>query len=429
MQGSSTRLDLFTQPLRQLMEKESSGGIVLFASGVLGLVIANSVYAEAYQHFLHLPVNLSIGAVGLKKSLQHFINDGLMAIFFFMVGLEIKRELLVGELSRRDQAILPLFAAALGMAVPALIYVAFVAAEGGSSELYKGWAIPSATDIAFAIGIIALVGRGVPLGLKVLLVAIAIIDDLGAILVIAIFYTPQISLLPLLLGIIFFFAMFSLNRSGVASLLPYVLLGIILWVCVLNSAVHATIAGVLTAFCVPLRLKNAHGVSPLIQMEHTLAPWVNFGILPLFGFVNSGVSFAEIGSLSAVLLHPITLGISCGLFFGKQIGITGTIWLLVKLGWGRMPQGCNWKHIYAMSLMCGIGFTISLFIGALSYADSPLIAQARIGVFIGSLASALFGFLLMKHLAKQGLESIPSAKATARAKSNANPNAKLRAKR
>ena len=427
MQGSSTRLDLFTQPLRQLMEKESSGGIVLFSSGVLGVLIANSVYAEAYKHFLHLPVNLSIGAVGLNKTLQHFINDGLMAIFFFMVGLEIKRELLVGELSRRDQAILPLFAAALGMAVPALIYVAFVAAEGGSSELYKGWAIPSATDIAFAIGIIALVGRGVPIGLKVLLVAIAIIDDLGAILVIAIFYTPQISLLPLLLGIIIFFAMFSLNRSGVASMMPYVLLGIILWVCVLNSAVHATIAGVLAAFCIPLRLKNAHGDSPLIQMEHTLAPWVNFAILPLFGFVNSGVSFAEIGSLSAVLLHPITLGISCGLFFGKQIGITGTIWVLVKLGWGRMPQGCNWKHIYAMSLMCGIGFTISLFIGALSYAHSPLIAQARIGVFIGSLASALFGFLLMRHLAKQGLESIP-LKATSLAKSNAKPNAKSNAK-
>ena len=414
MEKNSTRLNLFTQPLRQIMEKESSGGIVLFASGVLGLLIANSAYAEAYKHFLHLPVNLSIGAVGLKKTLQHFINDGLMAVFFFLVGMEIKRELLVGELSRRDQAILPLFAAAFGMAIPALIYVAFVAAEGGGSELYRGWAIPSATDIAFAIGIIALVGRGVPLGLKVLLVAIAIIDDLGAILVIAIFYTPQISLLPLLLGIIFLFAMFSLNRSGVASLLPYALLGIILWVCVLNSAVHATIAGVLTAFCIPLRLKNAHGISPLIQTEHTLAPWVNFGILPLFGFVNSGVSFAEIGSLSALLLHPITLGISCGLFFGKQIGITGAIWLLVKMGWGRMPQGCEWRHIYAMSMMCGIGFTISLFIGALSYAHSPLIAQARIGVFIGSLSSALFGFLLMRRLAREALESVAPTKAKAR---------------
>ena len=404
MKDKPTTLTQFTEPLRMLMEKESSGGIVLFVSAVFGIMIANSIYAEAYKHFLHLPVNLSIGAIGLKKTLQHFINDGLMAIFFFLIGLEIKRELLVGELSRREQAILPLCAAVLGMAVPALIYVSFVAAQGGSSELYRGWAIPSATDIAFAIGIIALVGRGVPISLKVLLVAIAIIDDLGAILVIAIFYTPQISLLPLLLGIIFLLAMFSLNRSGVASMLPYVLLSIVLWVCVLNSAVHATIAGVLAAFCIPLRLKNAHGVSPLIQTEHTLAPWVNFTILPLFGFVNSGVSFAEIGSLSAVLLHPITLGISCGLFFGKQIGITGAIWVLVKMGWGRMPQGCNWLHIYAMSLMCGIGFTISLFIGALSYAESPLIAQARIGVFIGSLASALFGFLLMKHLAKQALE-------------------------
>ena len=432
MKSTHTRLDLFTQPFRQLMEKESSGGIVLFASGVLGLLIANSVYAESYKHFLHLPVNLSVGAVGLKKTLQHFINDGLMAVFFFLVGLEIKRELLVGDLSRRDQAILPLVAAVFGMAVPALIYVAFVAAEGGGSDLYRGWAIPSATDIAFAIGIIALVGRGVPVGLKVLLVAIAIIDDLGAILVIAIFYTPQISLLPLLLGIIILFALSSLNRSGVASLLPYVLLGIVLWVCVLNSAVHATIAGVLTAFCIPLRLKNAHGVSPLIQMEHSLAPWVNFGILPLFGFVNSGVSFAEIGSFSALLLHPVTLGISCGLFFGKQIGITGTIWLLVKMGWGRMPQGCGWMHIYAMSLMCGIGFTISLFIGALSYADSPLIAQARIGVFIGSLSSAALGFFLMKRLAKQGLASSPLRKARVRlpnkSKAKSQRNARRRAK-
>ncbi len=424
MAKAPTRLDQFTGPLRLLMEKESSGGIVLFVSGVLGLVIANSVYADAYKHLLHLPVNLSVGAIGLKKTLQHFINDGLMAIFFFLVGMEIKRELLVGELSRRNQAVLPLFAAALGMAVPALIYVSFVAAQGGGSELYRGWAIPSATDIAFAIGIIALVGRGVPLGLKVLLVAIAIIDDLGAILVIAIFYTPQISLLPLLLGIIFLFAMFSLNRSGVASLLPYALLGIILWVCVLNSAVHATIAGVLTAFCIPLRLKNAHGISPLIQTEHTLAPWVNFGILPLFGFVNSGVSFAEMGSLAAVLLHPVTLGISCGLFFGKQIGITGAIWMLVKLGWGRMPQGCNWLHIYSMSMMCGIGFTISLFIGALSYADSPLITQARLGVFIGSMSSALLGFLLMKRLAQQGLDALPSVSAKTRAKTKANPNSK-----
>ena len=428
MNESHTRLDQFTAPLRQLMEKESSGGIVLFASGVLGLVVANSVYAESYKHFLHLPVNLSIGAVGLQKSLQHFINDGLMAVFFFLVGMEIKRELLVGELSRRDQAILPLFAAVLGMAVPALIYVGFVAAEGGSSELYRGWAIPSATDIAFAIGIIALVGRGVPLGLKVLLVAIAIIDDLGAILVIAIFYTPQIELLPLLLGIIFLGTMFSLNRSGVASMLPYALLGIVLWVCVLNSAVHATIAGVLTAFCIPLRLKNEHGASPLIQTEHSLAPWVNFSILPLFGFVNSGVSFAEIESLSAIMLHPITLGISCGLFFGKQIGITGAIWVLVKLGWGRMPQGCNWLHIYAMSLMCGIGFTISLFIGALSYADNPLIVPARIGVFVGSLASALFGFLLMKRLAQQGLDAIPPSK-TAKSKTKSKTKIHRSAKR
>ncbi len=395
------QLDKVTSPIRELMQKESSGGIVLFASGALGLMVANSFLAEHYEHFLHLPVNLSIGVVGLKKTLQHFINDGLMAIFFFLVGLEIKRELVAGELSRRDQAMMPFFAAVGGMLVPALIYVAFVAAQGGSSELYRGWAIPSATDIAFAIGIIALVGRGVPIGLKVLLVAIAIIDDLGAILVIAIFYTPQIELLPLMIGAAFLWMMLVLNRSGVASTIPYALLGTILWICVLNSAVHATIAGVLTAFCIPLRLKNEMGVSPLIQIEHSLAPWVNFGILPLFGFVNSGVSFAEITSIYAILFHSVTLGIACGLFFGKQIGITGTIYILVKMGWGKLPKGCSWQHIYAMSMMCGIGFTISLFIGALSYSGSDLIVQARIGVFIGSLSSAIFGFLLMKKLTEK----------------------------
>ena len=403
MAGNYTQLDKITSPIRELMQKKSSAGIVLFASGALGLLVANSFLAEHYQRFLHMPVNLSIGAIGLKKSLQHFINDGLMAIFFFLVGLEIKRELIIGELSRREQATLPFFAAASGMLVPALIYVGFVAMQGGSAELYKGWAISSATDIAFAIGIIALVGRGVPIGLKVLLVAIAIIDDLGAILVIAIFYTPQIALLPLLIGAFFLSVLLVLNRSGVSSMIPYVVIGTILWVCVLNSAVHATIAGVLTAFCIPLRLKNEQGVSPLIQVEHSLAPWVNFGILPLFGFVNSGVSFAEITSFSAILFHSVTLGIACGLFFGKQIGITGAIYILVKMGWGKLPKGCSWKHIYAMSMMCGIGFTISLFIGALSFGSSELIVQARIGVFIGSLASALFGFLLMKKLAQQTL--------------------------
>ena len=409
MAENNTQLAKITSPIRELMQKESSGGIVLFASGALGLIVANSFLAEHYQHFLHLPVNLSIGAIGLKKTLQHFINDGLMAVFFFLVGLEIKRELVAGELSRREQAMMPFFAAASGMLVPALIYVAFVAAQGGDSEMYKGWAIPSATDIAFAIGIIALVGRGVPIGLKVLLVAIAIIDDLGAILVIAIFYTPQIELLPLLIGAFFLWGLLVLNRSGIASLIPYALLGSILWICVLNSAVHATIAGVLTAFCIPLRLKNEHGISPLIQAEHSLAPWVNFGILPLFGFVNSGVSFAEITSIYAVLAHSVTLGIACGLFFGKQIGITGTIYLLVKMGWGKLPKGCSWQHIYAMSMMCGIGFTISLFIGALSYSSSELIVQARIGVFIGSLSSAIVGFLLMKKLTIQAQKKLKKA--------------------
>ena len=405
------KLDQITNPIRQVMEKESSGGIILFASGALGILVANSIYAEHYQHFLHLPVNLSIGAVGLKKSLQHFINDGLMAIFFFLVGLEIKRELVAGELSSREQAILPFFAAVCGMLVPAMIYVACVAIQGGSAELYRGWAIPAATDIAFAIGIIALVGRGVPVGLKVLLVAIAIIDDLGAILVIAIFYTPQIELVPLLLGVVILSMMVILNRSSVTSITPYILFGTLLWVCVLNSAVHATIAGVLAAFCIPLRAKNKHGESPLLQIEHNLAPWVHFGILPLFGFVNSGVSFAEITSFSAVFFHPITLGITCGLFFGKQIGITGAIFLLVKAGWGKLPRGCSWQHIYAMSAMCGIGFTISLFIGALSYADSDLILQSRIGVFIGSIASAIVGFLLMKKVATLATSITPHKRA------------------
>lgn len=372
---------------------EVSGGIVLVAAAVLAIIVANSSFAEGYDHFLHLPVTIGVGGVGLEKSLQHFVNDGLMAIFFLLVGMEIKREFIEGELSERKHAVLPLIAAFSGMAVPALIYVFF---NLNSPEYLGGWAIPAATDIAFAIGIMALVGSRVPVGMKVLLVAIAVIDDLGAILVIALFYTSQLSTIALVGAAILIFALSVCNRLGVTSRVPYLLLGLVLWIFVLKSGVHATLAGVCTAMAIPLRTKNRHGESPLVSLEADLAPWVTFLVLPIFGYTNAGFSFA--GLSIGDFFHPVAIGIGVGLLLGKQIGIFSSIWLVVRSGIGVLPRGTDWAHIYAMSILCGIGFTISLFIGELAFPGDSLSREVRIGVFGGSILAAVIGYVLMVFL-------------------------------
>ncbi len=336
-------------------------------------------------------MEIQIGELEIHKPLLLWINDGLMAIFFLLVGLEIKREALEGELSTLAQIALPGIAAAGGMAVPALVYVLF---NLGSPAELKGWAIPAATDIAFALGILALLRSRVPLTLKVFLLAIAIIDDLGAIVIIALFYTKDLSLMSLLLASIGLVTLTLLNRLRVVRLAPYVLAGIFIWVCVLKSGVHATLAGVALAFAIPIRARDDPEHSPLRELEHILHPWVAYGIMPIFAFANAGVPL--VGITVATLLSPLPLGIAMGLFVGKQISIFGSVWLAVKLRLCALPQGATWPQIYGVALLCGVGFTMSLFIGTLAFEDPQRAVGVRIGVLGGSILSAIIGYLVLR---------------------------------
>ena len=379
-------------------QHEASGGVMLLAAALFALFLANSPLAYLYGALLDTPVSVKVGALALDKNLLHWINDGLMAIFFFHVGLEIKRELLVGELSTPTQAALPLIGAMGGMIVPALIYLGI---NANDPHALAGWAIPTATDIAFAVGVLALVGSRVPPALKVFLLALAIIDDIGAIVIIAVFYTSKLSLTALALASFGVAILASLNSRGVTRIAPYVLTGLFIWVCVLKSGVHATLAGVVTALAVPLSgdgSRDANGHSPAAQLQESLHPWVNFGVLPAFAFANAGVSLAGV-TLSSVIA-PIPLGIAAGLFLGKQIGIFGSTWIAVKLGIGEMPQGANWRQVYGIAVLGGIGFTMSLFIGTLAFPDPAHAAAVRVGVLVGSLSSALLGYVLLRWFAR-----------------------------
>lgn len=373
------------------LKHEAAGGTVLFVAAVLAMIIANSSWHDAYAHLLETHMKLGFGSIALEKSLLHWINDGLMAVFFFLVGLEIKRELLTGALASAKTASLPAIAALGGMAVPALIYSAI---NWGDAIALSGWAIPAATDIAFAVGVIALLGSRVPVALKVFLLALAIIDDLGAIIIIAVFYTAHLSIPALLLAGAGVAALIMLNRSGVQNIWAYIAIGLIVWICVLKSGVHATIAGVITALTVPLASGSDGRLGPLEKMEHALAPYVSFGILPVFAFANAGVSLAGIGL--AQLTDTIPLGIALGLFFGKMIGISLFTWLAVKAGWGEMPAGATWPQVISVAVLGGIGFTMSLFIGMLAFPDPTLAAELRIGVLTGSITSALVGYGLLR---------------------------------
>ncbi|MEZ5843666.1 MAG: Na+/H+ antiporter NhaA [Hyphomicrobiaceae bacterium] len=377
----------------EFFRHEAAGGLVLVAMAALALVLANSGLSWLYAGFLDLPVTVRIGPLALDKPLLLWINDGLMAVFFFLVGLEIKREVLAGELATLERAMLPLLAAIGGMAAPALVYTAV---NAGDAAAMRGWAIPAATDIAFAVGVLALLGSRVPPALKVFLLALAIIDDLGAIIVIALFYTADLSAAALILAAVGIAALAVLNWRGVESLAPYVLVGIFIWVCVLKSGVHATLAGVVVALAVPLA--GRHGDSrrsPLERAEHGLHPWVAFGVLPLFAFANAGVSLE--GLTFDRLATGIPLGIAAGLFFGKQIGVLGAVWLATRSGLTRLADGVSLLQIYGVALLAGIGFTMSLFIGTLAFPDPAAAQDVRIGVLTGSLLSALTGFLVLRY--------------------------------
>jgi len=380
--------------LRAFLHHEASGGYVLMAAAALALAVANSPLSGSYFSALQAEFGLAIGSFHLKESTLHWINDGLMAVFFLLVGLEIKREVLDGQLSKPSRIILPGLAALGGVAAPALIYLAF---NAGSLSGRDGWAIPSATDIAFALGVLALLGPRVPASLKIFLTAIAIMDDLAAIVIIALFYTAQLHLAYLLAAAGVLFALFALNRLKVMVLWPYLLGGLALWWLVLESGVHATLAGVALAMLIPLRKSPAcpdDETSPLHRLEHALHKPVAFLIVPLFGFANAGLSFAGV-SPSAVL-DPVPLGVALGLFLGKQFGVFLTTMAIVRLGWADMPRDASVAQLYGVAVLCGIGFTMSLFIGNLAFADPRLIDETKIGVLAGSLMSALLGMAILR---------------------------------
>jgi NhaA family Na+:H+ antiporter len=428
-------IEVLLKPINQFLHQEASGGILLIIFTVIALVWANTALSHTYHDLWRTHLIVSLGSLlTLDYSIHHWINDGLMVIFFFTVGLEIKRELLVGELSSVQKASLPIAGALGGMIVPAILYTIFNTGGEGA----RGWGIPMATDIAFVVGIMALLGTRVPLTLKIFVLALAIADDIGAVLVIAIFYTAKISTTALIIAAIVLGSLILLNRLGTKSLIPYSILGVILWLAFLKSGVHATIAGVLLAFTIPAvsrydtnkfsgkvkqlinnfdatgdHWKNVlnnserqHDVlaiesscekvlTPLQRFEHSLHPWVSFFIIPVFALANAGVTIADLDILSA-LLSPVSLGIILGLFIGKQMGIFAFSFLAVKLKFATLPEGVNWKNLYGAAILAGIGFTMSLFIASLAFTDPALLDLAKIGILSGSLLSGIAGFMFLK---------------------------------
>ena len=375
--------------LSRLTRHEAFGGVLLMASAVAALLVANSSFSGLYDNFLSAYFSITLNGEGLSKPLVLWINDGLMAIFFFLIGLELKRELLEGKLKNPADVLLPGMAAVGGMVVPALVFVAF---NWGNPETISGWAIPAATDIAFALGILALVGSRAPVSLKVFLLTLAILDDLGAIIIIALFYTAELKAVYLGYALIPLAGLIILNIKGAHRLAPAILLGTIMWFLVLKSGVHATLAGVVTAFCIPL--VDKYGKSPLHSLENGLTPYVNFGIIPIFAFANAGVVLA--GLSVADLLDPLPLGIALGLLVGKQVGVFGICYLLVKSGIAKLPHGANWAHVWGVACLAGIGFTMSLFIGGLSFESQELMNQVRIGVLSGSVISGIMGYVILR---------------------------------
>lgn len=385
------------QLIQRFLKLESAGGILLLFSAAVAMLLANSPLSSQYNDFLNLPVSLQIGSFSINKTLIHWINDGFMAVFFVLVGMEVKKELFEGALSSYQQAIFPAIAAVGGMIVPALVYW-FIAKQDPS--LANGWAIPMATDIAFALGIMALLSKQVPLPLKIFLLALAIIDDLGAIVVIALFFSHELSVQALIFSGISILTLVLLNRFRVSALCAYMVVGTILWASVLKSGVHATLAGVIIGFCIPLKGKK--GERPLHDFEHILAPWSSFVILPLFAFANAGVSFDGIDV--SMISSPLLLAIACGLIIGKPVGVFGFSYISVKLGLAKLPDGIKFKQIFAVAVLCGIGFTMSMFLASLAFnadAGESVNTLSRLGILLGSTVSATLGYLFLKQTTKR----------------------------
>lgn len=396
---------------QQFLASEAAGGILLIGAAIAALVLVNSPGSGLYDQFLNVPVSVAVGSFAIAKPLLLWINDGLMAVFFFLIGLEVKREVLEGSLRHPSQIALPAIGAIGGMAIPAAIYVAI---NAGNPSAMAGWAIPTATDVAFALGILALLGDRVPNTLKIFLLTLAIFDDLGAIVIIALFYSGELSTTSLWVAAGALITLVIMNRRGVTRFAPYLFVGLILWTSVLKSGVHATLAGVLFAFTIPNSPPPGQTRSLLHSVEHDLHPWVAFFILPCFAFANAGVSFA--GLTWDDLMSPISLGIAAGLFIGKQIGIFGFSWVAIRVGFAKMPAGANWMSLYGIAMLCGIGFTMSLFIGSLAFEETAgeNIVADRVGILLGTIMSAIAGFFVLKyalrksHLApknKQGSDS------------------------
>jgi Na+:H+ antiporter, NhaA family len=438
MKRKKEPIEILLKPINEFLHREASGGILLIICTVIALAWANTSWFQSYYDLWHTHISFSIGnLLTLDYSIHHWINDGLMVIFFFTVGLEIKRELLVGELSTRQKASLPIAGALGGMIAPAILYTFF----NTGSEGVNGWGIPMATDIAFVVGIMALLGNRVPIALKIFVLALAIADDIGAVLIIAIFYTSEISVLALVIAGIVLVLLFILNKLGTMSLIPYMILGLILWLAFLKSGVHATIAGVLLAFTIPASsrydtnkfservkqlinhfdstgdhwknvLNNSERqndvlaieescekiLTPLQRFEHELHPWVAFFIIPVFALANAGVTLISLDILEA-LTSSVSLGIIIGLFFGKQIGIFIFSFLAVKLKFASLPEGINWKNLYGAGILAGIGFTMSLFIAGLAFNNPALLDLSKIGILTGSLISGIVGFIFLKFSA------------------------------
>ncbi len=395
-----------TDSISDFLRLESAGGVLLAATATLALICSNTPLRAAYDELLKIPVEIRFGSFALAKPFLLWINDGLMAIFFLLVGLEVKREVIEGELSTPAQVVLPVVAGLGGMLVPALVFFLINRSSGGA---LNGWAIPTATDIAFALGILSLLGERVPVSLKIFLTAVAIADDLGAIVIIAVFYTAELSLSMLICAAIALSLLIALNLFRVTRIAPYMIVGVILWVFVLKSGVHATLAGVAAAFAVPLRATDGEGHAPLHRLEHTLHPWVAFGVLPIFAFANAGVSFA--GITLAALSEPLPLGIAAGLFVGKFVGVYGACAAPIALGLAKLPAGASWPQLAGTAALCGVGFTMSLFIGSLAFEGPEYFTPVRLGVIAGSLLSGTAGYLLLRFAPGHSTTTSPQRQA------------------
>lgn len=383
--------------IEEFLHKESSAGIILMIAAVAAIVVANSPLSPYYDMLIDTPVAVKIGALEIAKPLLLWINDGLMAVFFLLVGLELKREVLEGELSEPSNIVFPALGAIGGMAIPALVYAFF---NHNDPDAIKGWAIPAATDIAFALGILSLLGSKVPVSLKIFLTSLAIFDDLGAIIIIAVFYTNNISFTALLVAAVCTVLLGIMNNRGVCERSSYVFVGVVMWVAMLKSGVHATLAGVIIAMFIPIKHKDPDEASPLKELEHDLHGAVAFFILPIFAFANAGLNLQ--GVTMEQVFHPLPLGIAAGLFLGKQVGIWGCCWIGLKLGIAKLPKGMSLMSLYGISLLCGVGFTMSLFIGSLAFEETGanLLFDERLGIIIGSLISGIAGYLVLKFSLK-----------------------------